>query len=61
MATMTRQHFQLIADAIDEMFMGNTHWNRNLEQVAHKFADKLAETNPNFNRDRFLTAAGVTE
>jgi len=56
-ATMTRQHFNLIAEVIDDLYMGHDDWNRKLDQVANKFADRLEDTNPNFNRDRFIKAA----
>lgn len=51
---MTRRDFVLIArvirnssEVIDEMA---------LEALAENFADELAGTNPNFDRDRFLSA-----
>ena len=51
---MTRKDFVLIArvirnssEVIDEMA---------LEALAENFANELSGTNPNFNRDRFLSA-----
>lgn len=57
--TMSKQHFELIADTINDLFMGHENWQRNLNQVAQKFAEALAETNPNFNQERFLKACGL--
>ena len=55
--SMTKQDFQLIAEVIDDMFMGHHDWNRQLDQVASKFAERLATTNPNFDRQRFIDVA----
>ncbi len=54
---LTRQHFQLIAEVIDDLYMGHEDWNRQLGQVTTKFADRLASTNPNFDRQRFIDVA----
>lgn len=56
---MTKKDFELIANAINELFLGHKNWSRSLEQVANKLAEKLAETNPRFNREKFLIACGV--
>lgn len=54
---MTRKDYELIArvlrnsgEMIDEMA---------LEALAENFADELADTNPRFDRDRFISASGV--
>ena len=70
--TMTRMHFQLIADVLDEAIsyaddrarafpesIGWEHHRQELRVLADVFAERLAMTNPNFNLERFLTAAGV--
>jgi len=54
--TLTRQHFQLIADAIRVTNFTNP---QDRIALASEFARKLADTNPNFDRTRFLTACGV--
>ena len=54
---LTRQHFQLIAEVIDDLYLGHDEWNRKLDQVAGAFADRLATTNPNFDRARFNAVA----
>lgn len=54
--TMTRQDFQLIADVISNL---NSDGGDPYTYVAEAFADKLADTNPNFDRARFLKACGV--
>lgn len=63
MPTMTRQHFQLIADvlktnkqsAADTLGGGSSHH----ELIVREFAEALARTNPNFKRDRVLKACGI--
>ncbi len=62
MATMTRQHFQLIADVLRKTQEDNTPsgmTNELCSQIASTFANELAKTNPGFKRDRFLKACGV--
>lgn len=56
---MTRKDYELIArvlrnadEMIDEMA---------LEALAENFADELAETNPRFDRARFISAATMTD
>lgn len=52
-ASMTRQHFQLIADVLKNTIAP--------DKVKIAFARALAKTNPGFNEDRFLQAAGGLE
>jgi hypothetical protein len=49
---LTRQHFCFIASVIASL-------DGDREQAAQVFADRLAECNPRFDRDRFLVACGV--
>ena len=69
---MTRRDFQMIADGIAKVRAGVL--NRPglmldeekaeidaLDMVSFVLADRLATTNPRFDRARFLRAAGVTE
>jgi hypothetical protein len=56
---MTRKDYELITDVLEELFMGHPDWQRSGSQVAHKFADRLAQTNPKFDKQRFLKACGV--
>ena len=56
---MTRKDYELIArvlrnsdEMIDEMA---------LEALAENFADELADTNPGFDRARFISAATMTD
>ena len=61
---MTRKDFQLIAETVRGLDtfsyqyngcdMPSARW-----QAANDFADKLASTNPNFDRERFLSACDV--
>lgn len=55
--TLTRQHFQLIADVLKRAKFNTTELGH--RTICEDFADELAKTNPNFNRRRFLTACGV--
>lgn len=50
---MTRKHFEMIAAIIKDCHDEPT-W-----RVAHRVADALAESNPRFDRARFLEACGV--
>ena len=55
--TMTRQHFALIAEVIEQSPFAPGH----KEYLAETFAEKLRATNPNFNRARFLRACGAED
>jgi hypothetical protein len=63
--TMTRQHFALIAEVIKDAqseftsALGDEHGQMAQEIISTLFASELRQTNPNFNRDRFLRACGV--
>ena len=52
-AKMARAHFQLIADVIAGLEISTTI----KKDIAEKFADALADTNPGFQRDTFIKAA----
>lgn len=54
LAPMQHRHFATIATIIREMSGGFSEEER--EDIAVAFADRLRETNPNFDRDRFLRA-----
>lgn len=58
---MTRKDYQLIADAMQDLYLGRADWQRSLSQTANKLADFLAKDNPRFNREKFLTACGLNE
>lgn len=57
MPDMTRNHYQIIADIINEMPTFNATLRTQRESTAQAFAKGLKRTNPNFDADRFLTAA----
>jgi hypothetical protein len=48
---MTRKDFELIAQVLSEV--SDLPYR---QQIAKNFADKLANTNPRFDRERFLAA-----
>ena len=52
---MTRRDFAAIAKIIDGLML--THVEK--EPIAQQFADLCAESNPRFDRERFLIACGV--
>ena len=74
MTSETRQHFELIAEVIayrraavqmlaDDTVKGRAAETTALQElnfVSWGFAHALADTNPRFDRERFLEAAGVT-
>lgn len=61
--TMSRQHFQLIADVLkSERSECRTEQDIAIvEDLAESFACELARTNPRFNRTRFLKACGLEQ
>ena len=68
MATMTRQHFAVIADVLKERLETAQNADKEypeaitaesvLEGVIEQFAIVLRGTNPNFNQSKFLQACG---
>jgi len=60
--TMQRRHFELIAETLAAP-KPEPHWSANKGAqwlvTCNRFADKLASTNANFDRARFLAACGV--
>lgn len=53
---MTRKDFELIAAVLRNAPL-HTQGCAYVDELAEDFADALAETNPRFDRDRFLAAA----
>ena len=49
---MTRKDFQLIAEVLTQ-----ADETERIEATVERFADRLATTNPNFDRDRFVAVA----
>jgi len=68
MATMTRQHFKVIADVLNDRLTTAKQADQEypeaitaesvLEGVIEQFAIVLRSTNPNFNESKFLQACG---
>ncbi len=56
---MTRKDYELIAGAISNLDEVTDEYT--IEAIAEMFADSLANTNPNFNRDRFIARATATD
>lgn len=54
--TLQRRHFKLIAETIADF-----GYPADQRRLAAHFANKLAATNPLFNRARFLRACGVED
>jgi len=55
--TMTRQNFELIARVLAKADPPNMH-PEFMDRLIESFADALAESNPSFDRGRFIKAAG---
>ena len=53
---LSRQHCQLIAEVIHEWATGYDQ-SEEAQLVAELFAKRLAGTNPNFDRQRFIDVA----
>lgn len=50
--TLQRRHFETVANIIAGLDLSDAMRLK----VAKGFADELADTNPNFDRDRFMVA-----
>jgi hypothetical protein len=59
----TRKHYQFIADNFNTLLDNATddHEAFVIDEAARFFADKLKQNNSRFNKDRFLSACGLTE
>lgn len=64
---MTRKDYELIAAALRMSRVGNLAGNENralynngVDNAATNVADALASDNPRFDRERFLSACGVS-
>ena len=63
---MERRHFELIARVIRDLPESSTLKNIDSrvdgrDHAAMRFADALANTNPRFDRAKFLKACGATD
>lgn len=61
---MTRRDFVLIAKVLNQVITGGALCMDNEDDcrdLVRQFADELAATNPNFDRQRFATACGVED
>ena len=59
---MTKKDFELIAEIIfrnQEQFTEGEEGNSLLRVMSHQFANELENTNPRFNREKFLKECGV--
>lgn len=66
--TMQRRHFELIAEALRASISRTSNspngpWTVTEQgrRICEDLADALNQTNPNFNRARFLRACGVSD
>lgn len=60
--TMQRRHFELIAETIAQLsslYMDEPITRKQQRAIAERFSNALYNTNPQFNRDRFLRACRV--
>lgn len=58
---MTRKDFELIAAVIRDARLERPLYRPAWDYIAKDFARELRGTNANFDRDRFLRAAGVED
>jgi hypothetical protein len=58
---MTRAHFVFIADVIAQMPTFSARLRTQQRETAYAFADAFAETNPLFDREKFLYACDLQE
>lgn len=56
---MTRRDFELIAETVKGLTLEGSEPNEERRHVAESFAARLDDTNPRFDRARFLKACGV--
>jgi hypothetical protein len=59
----TRKHFDVIAEVISKelLWFQNPNGNKAIRTVARSLADKFADDNPRFDREKFYAACGLTE
>ena len=55
---MTRKDFNLIAEVLNN-FTAEDGVTTERDAMAYRFSEALCQTNPNFDRARFLKACGV--
>lgn len=55
---MTKKHFEAIARIIRDTYTDDEAGTAALRTAAEEMADYFAMINPNFDRQRFLTACG---
>jgi hypothetical protein len=60
---MQRRHFKLIADALNAVrpAADNSQQFYMWQRTVARFTNMCASQNPNFKRDRFLTACGCND
>ena len=55
---MTKKHYEAIADCIQYRLCSS---DNHPHEIAGRLADYFEIDNKNFNRERFLTACGITQ
>ncbi len=58
-ATLQHRHFAVIAGILADLGPNQGVFPNQNQAICEHFADGLAETNPKFDRKRFLAACGV--
>lgn len=56
---MTRKDFQMMAETIAALGRAGAYNAATQREIAENFAHRLAQTNPRFDRARFIKACGV--
>lgn len=57
-SSMEHRHFATIAAILRDM---PVRWGKRRKDIAEHFADRLATTNPRFDRSRFFAACGIAD
>lgn len=57
---MTKKDFELIAKVLSN-FTGDNGDVIDRDRIGYRIADALGETNPRFDKEKFLIASGVIE
>lgn len=58
---MTKKDYELIEASIYDLFLGHDDWRRSARQVATQIANTLADKDPKFDRDKFLSGCGIQD
>ena len=59
---MTRKHYRQVAEMLRQTYLLNEGYEAGtIAHIAEQFANIAKADNPNFSRDKFLEACGMTD